>query len=469
MPDKSSTKLAVIVHADVVDSTKLVRLNEAVADQRIHDAFHRFSDEIGNHDGIAHEIRGDALVAEFAKASDAVTASLNFQSSNAAHNEELSDEIRPVLRVGIAIGEVVVSQNRVTGEGVVLAQRLEQLAEPGGMCIQGAAYETVPSRLPFRYDSLGDLKLKGFEKPVRAYMVRDASRESLPETNSEIEPINIELADQGPVRFCMSDDGTSIAHAQVGSGKPVVFGGSWMTHLERDWETSGHYIGGLAEDFTVIRYDQRGNGLSDWENVDISFDRMVDDLKCVIDCYDYEQVSILGGSQAASVSVAYAVKHPERVSRLVLYGGYPRGRRRRGDPAATAESEALVTLIRQGWGLDNPAYRQMITSIFMPGASPEKQRRFNDFQKACGPAENMARFREIFDEFDITDLLAKVTVPTLVLHCVGDSVSPLSEGKLLASRIPGAQFVTLESDGHMLLEEDPEFDRSLDSIRNFIK
>ena len=171
MEEGPSRKLAVLVHADVVGSTALVRANETLAHQRIQDTFRRFSETIISHGGTAHEIRGDALVAEFSKASDAVSAALAYQAASAVHNEELPDQVRPVIRVGIAMGEVVVADNTITGEGVVLSQRLEQLAEPGGVCIQGAAYETVPKRLPFDYESLGEQKLKGFDEPVRAYAV----------------------------------------------------------------------------------------------------------------------------------------------------------------------------------------------------------------------------------------------------------------------------------------------------------
>jgi adenylate cyclase len=171
MEEGPSRKLAVLVHADVVGSTALVRANETLAHQRIQDTFRRFSETIISHGGTAHEIRGDALVAEFSKASDAVSAALAYQAASAVHNEELPDQVRPVIRVGIAMGEVVVADNTITGEGVVLSQRLEQLAEPGGVCIQGAAYETVPKRLPFDYESLGEQELKGFDEPVRAYAV----------------------------------------------------------------------------------------------------------------------------------------------------------------------------------------------------------------------------------------------------------------------------------------------------------
>jgi len=184
MPEKRSMeetpprRLAVLLHADVVGSTALVQLNETLAHQRIQSAFRRLSEIISSHGGIAHEIRGDALLAEFGKASDAVSAATAFQAANAAHIEGLADDVSPVIRVGIAIGEVVVADGTVTGEGVVLAQRLEQLAEPGGVCIQDAAYQTVPRRLPFEYQSLGENRLKGFDEPVKAYSVRPRSEHS---------------------------------------------------------------------------------------------------------------------------------------------------------------------------------------------------------------------------------------------------------------------------------------------------
>ncbi len=185
-----SRKLAVVLHADVVDSTVLVRQDETIAHQRIRDVFRRFSETIKTYDGEAREIRGDALVADFSRASDAVAASVEFQSQNEAFLQALPDQIRPVLRVGIAMGEVVVADRTVTGEGIVLAQRLEQLAGPGGICIQGAAYETVPKRLPFEYENLGEQELKGFDEPIRVYAVKQRSQ-SHAETSFKVKITNV--------------------------------------------------------------------------------------------------------------------------------------------------------------------------------------------------------------------------------------------------------------------------------------
>ncbi len=181
MADRSSRKLAVLLHADVVGSTALVQKDEALAHDRIQAAFRRFSELIGSYGGTAHEIRGDALVAEFSRASDALSAALAFQAANHEHNAELTDDIRPAVRVGVSLGEVVIADGTVTGAGVVLAQRLEQLAQPDGVVVQGAVSEAVPTRLPFAYESLGEQALKGFDQPVRAFTVRIKSAEKVPE------------------------------------------------------------------------------------------------------------------------------------------------------------------------------------------------------------------------------------------------------------------------------------------------
>jgi len=186
--DHLSRKLAALLHADVVGSTSLVQKNETLAHERIQDTFRRFSETISSYGGVALEIRGDALVAEFAKVSDAVCASLAFQATNTVLNEKIFDDILPVLRIGIAIGEVVVADNTVTGEGIVLAQRIEQLAEPGGICIQGTASETIPRRLNFEYVSLGKQQLKGFENSVRVYTVKSRPGENIPEPEASAKP-----------------------------------------------------------------------------------------------------------------------------------------------------------------------------------------------------------------------------------------------------------------------------------------
>ena len=203
MTEEQTRKLAVLLHADVVGSTALVQLNETIAHVRIQDTFQRFSNVIASHGGIAHEIRGDALVAEFSKASDAVTAALAFQAENIAHNKDLPDNICPQLRIGVAMGEVVIADHTVTGEGIVLAQRLEQLAEAGGVCIQGAVYETMPKRLPIDCENLGEKELKGFAEPVKIYAIR---QQTLASSNVEQKASALQLDDKPSIAVLPLDN-----------------------------------------------------------------------------------------------------------------------------------------------------------------------------------------------------------------------------------------------------------------------
>ena len=199
--DHLSRKLAVILHADVVGSTSLVQKNETLAHERIQSAFHQFSETINSYGGMTRELRGDALVAEFDRASDAVTAALAFQDLNEEFNATLNDDIQPQLRIGISLGEVIVADSTITGTGVVLAQRLEQLAESGGIVVQGSVSETVPTRMPFNFESLGEQMLKGFDQPVRAFTAKLQPGEALPPpevsaTLQSAEPKGLQVPDK---------------------------------------------------------------------------------------------------------------------------------------------------------------------------------------------------------------------------------------------------------------------------------
>lgn len=271
------------------------------------------------------------------------------------------------------------------------------------------------------------------------------------------------------VHFCTAPDGARIAYAQVGEGPPLVRTGHWLTHLEYDWESPvwSPLLQAIASERRLIRYDARGNGLSDWEVDDISFDAFVRDLESVIEATGVEQFDLLGNSQGAAISVAYAVRHPERVRHLVLYGGFARGRRKRGSEDL-ANSEAFLTLMRQGWGQENPAFRQMFTSLFIPGGTAEQMQWFNDLQRVTTSPANAVRMRMAVDEIDVTDLLPRVQAPTLVMHCRNDAVQPFDESRRLAAGISGARFVALEGQNHCLLATDPAWSRFHEEVRSFL-
>ena len=459
-------KLAAIVAADVAGYSRLMGADEegTLAALELHRR-ELIDPKIAEHRGRIANTAGDSILMEFPSANEALHCAIGVQRGMAERNAGVPQDRRIAFRVGINLGDVIEQDGDLLGDGVNIAARLEAIAPPGGICVSEAVKDAIGSNANVRFKELGPQRLKNVAKSIQAFLVAEAD---IGATGSKNE---CKLSDQSNVRYVLSDDGVSIAYADVGEGYPLVFAGCWMTHLEKDWESPGmrHYLTHLSKRFKLIRYDQRGNGMSDWDAVDISFERMVDDLERVIDRYEFEKVAIFGMSQAASVSIAYSLRHPHRVSHLILYGGYARGRRRRGSPEAAAESEALVTLIRQGWGADNPAFRQTMTTLFMPDANPEEAAWFNDFQKTCGPAENIARFREVFDGMDVSDLLDQIHLPTLVIHCSEDSVAPISEGKFLASRISGAQFVMLKSKNHMIFENEPAFPKFVQSIVEFVK
>jgi len=268
----------------------------------------------------------------------------------------------------------------------------------------------------------------------------------------------------------MAPDGVSLAYATTGEGYPLLKCANWMSDLEYDLDSSvwRHWIAELSECNRLIRYDQRGNGLSDRVVEDLSFAAQLLDLETVADAACVERFALLGISAGAAVSVAYTARHPERVSHLILYGGRPRGWKHSGTQADRAQRAAMGALIRAGWGRDNPAFRQMFTLLFIPDATPEQMHWYNELQRRTVSPENAAQLDENAGVIEVTDLLAKVTVPTLVLHSVGDALVPFDLGREFAITIPSTRFVALDSRNHILLADEPSFPRFLDEVRNFI-
>lgn len=272
------------------------------------------------------------------------------------------------------------------------------------------------------------------------------------------------------IQFCTTSDQVTIAYSKVGSGLPLVKAGNWMNHLEYDWESPvwSHLLKWMADRWQLIRYDTRGNGLSDWDVEDISFETMLCDLETVVDAAGLDRFALFGASQGCAVSIAYAIKHPDRVSKLLLYGGFARGRRTRGTEEDIKQADAMLTLMRTGWGQENPAFRQVFTSLFVPGGTPEQVQWFNDLQRKTTSPENAARIRYVSDIINIEALLPQVKVPTLVLHCRNDAIQPIEEGRLIAASIPDCRFVGLEGENHLILESDPGWERFTEEVEAFL-
>jgi pimeloyl-ACP methyl ester carboxylesterase len=240
-----------------------------------------------------------------------------------------------------------------------------------------------------------------------------------------------------------------------------------MNHLEYDWESPifRHFLCGLADGRTLLRYDARGNGLSDWDVGEVGQDAWYKDFEAVVEASGFERFPILGVSQGAASAIAYAARHPERVSHLVLLGAFAAGRR---DREGVAQRQAMATLIRTGWAQENPAFRQLFATLFIPGATRELAEAFTEQQRRTTSAECAARYYDAASQLDVRDLLAKVSAPTLVLHSRGDAVVPIEAGRLIASSIPNARFVALPGQNHMLLEDEPAMARFFEELRDFL-
>ena len=271
------------------------------------------------------------------------------------------------------------------------------------------------------------------------------------------------------VGFCTSPDGVRLAYAVHGQGPPIVKAPNWMTHLDHDWRSPvwGHWLDALGERNTVVRHDERGCGLSDHDVEDFALERSVGDLETVVDAAGVDRFALLGISQGAAVAIAYAVRHPERVSHLVLYGGYARGRRNRDD-AQREESELLISLIRLGWGSRHAAFRRAFTMLFVPGGTPEQLEWFDEIARISASPETAMRLRAARDALDVTELAPLVRAPTLVMHARDDALVPFEEGRLLATLIPGARFTSIDSRNHVLLEDEPAWDTFVEEVRGFL-
>jgi len=317
-------------------------------------------------------------------------------------------------------------------------------------------------------------EIEALEDKVRSVAAQPTGRAPQPASPTPPQaPSKPAASPQDPgraVQFCRALDGTRLAHASTGNGPAILRAAHWMSHLTFDWDSPiwRHWMRELSRHNQLVRYDERCNGLSQRHVVDISFETMVSDLECVVEATALDRFTLLGLSQSCAVSIAYAIRHPERVSGMILYGGYVKGWRARGDAGEIATREAAATLMRESWGKPNPMFRQAFCSMFIPGATHEHFAWMDDLMLRTVSPDDAWRLQSSFSVIDVSDLLEKVRVPTLVLHARDDNVAPVESGRTMAAGIPGARFIELESQNHILLEGEPAFEEFIDHVRAFI-
>lgn len=437
---------------------------------------------------------GDGTLSSFHSALDAVNCACEVQST-------LSEDPELQLRIGIHVGDVLFQDNTVLGDGVNVASRIHSLAPPGGICVSERVYDDIRNKPEIDARPLGEKTLKNVSHPIKVYAITNAGSSRVPvltsgpgriaakgTSSARTQTLMVSLAlvfavvigvaaysrfrtsttlapslpQSSPshvdlnIAFCRTSDGVRIAYATVGkaSALPVVEIVGWNSHLERSVEgsTEAQYLQYMGEHYLYVRYDGRGSGLSDRGEHDFSLDARVRDLEAVMDALKLRRAALFGDSAGGATAIAYTVRHPERVSRLVLYGSFLQW-------AQSAEQvqrwKAMITLARTDWGTDAPAYRQMWASLFSPDATPSDASRVAENERKSMTAEDATAFLTATLAIDATALAPKVAVPTLVIHCRGDLVVPFEQGRRIATLIPGARLVTLENRNHIFPDADP--------------
>jgi pimeloyl-ACP methyl ester carboxylesterase/DNA-binding winged helix-turn-helix (wHTH) protein len=303
-----------------------------------------------------------------------------------------------------------------------------------------------------------------FVAAVRS-VLRSAASEPIAAGGQPITPLP-----RQDIRFSVTKDGVRLAWASIGEGPPLVKASNWLTHLDFEWGSPiwQHWWTELSKHHRVIRYDERGNGMSQRDVPDVNFDTWVRDLETVVDAAELDRFSLLGISRGGAIAIAYAVKHPERVSKLVLYGAFPVGLYHYGSQEEIEARRALISLTRLGWGLHHPAFCRMFTNRFMPNSTPVHENWFDDLQRVSTSAENAARLMDVDSGIDVSGLLRQVQVPTLVVHCDHDKAVPPEHGRQLAAEIPNARYASLPSANHLLLAEEPAWEILLQEFSSFM-
>ena len=270
-------------------------------------------------------------------------------------------------------------------------------------------------------------------------------------------------------RFCSSFDGTRIAFAIAGSGPLMVEAPHWLSHLDFDWQSPyrSRWLERIIGGYTLLRTNQRGCGLSDRDPADMSFEAMVRDLEAAIDSAGWTRFALLGQSQGGAYAVEYAARHPDRVSHLILYGAYARGRQVR-DSQSAADSEAQIRLVELGWGGEDPAFHHFFAMRFMPDATPEQRQAMVELQRASASGVSASRILRTLETVDVRESAPRVRCPTLIMHATGDLAVPFDEGRLLATLIPGARLVSLDSRNHIRVEQEPAWEAFFQELHAFV-
>lgn len=365
--------------------------------------------------------------------------------------------------------QVLVVLGRATGEVISRDDLIDQCW--GGRIVTEDAVTRVLSQLRRVADVFceGAFSLQTI-RSVGCRLVVGQGDTPVRTTNGEIGRHSGRPHEQQRIAFCRTSDGVKLAYSRLGKGPLLVKTPNWHGHLQHEFESPlwRHWIDELSSRHTLLRYDQRGTGMSDWYVPNLNFDQLVEDFVTVVEAAGMERFDLLAISQGAPLAIAVAARYPNRIGKMVLINSFPCGWRHSPDPDHIESWEAMCTLIRAGWGKNSLALRQVYTSQFLPDGTPEQWDWSNEFQTRTASAENAYRILQMFGSVDVRDLLPDVKAPTLVMHCRGDQLVSFERGCFIASKIPGSEFVALHGRNHLPQPQDAAWSQLQDELRRFL-
>ena len=465
-------RLAAILAADVAGYSRLMGADEEGTLAAIRSVRRETVEpRIGAYGGRIVKTTGDGLLLEFPSVVEAVRCAVEVQQAMVERNQNLPEHRQIRFRIGINVGDIIIEEDDIFGDGVNVAARLEQIASPGGITISDRVYEDVRDRLAIGLQDGGEQQLKNIARPVQVWhWLGNANRLPDPPDSSQT-TFEFDWKQQ-TIEYCRTPDGVRLAYATIGEGPPLVKTGSFLSHLQYDHPLWGPAWVGLASKYKFVRYDPRGNGLSDWDVAELSPDAAVSDLETVVNAIGLKRFALMGFSEGCATSISYAVRHPDRVSHLILYAGFAQGTfKKTEDSAGREQILALATLMRSpGWSSSNPAIRQIWSTRLLPDMSKEQAEALDRLVQNVCTGELAARYLLATPaEIDVRGLLPQLRVPTLVLHVRDDAMVPISSGREMAAEIPGARFVSLPGRNHIPVPGDPAGERFLEEMEHFFR
>ena len=413
------------------------------------------------YDGKLIKTTGDGFLTTFESCDDSLSFCIEIQNQIIDHEKIIIPEKKIWYRIGINYGEIILENDDIYGNEVNIASRVESICEPGGISITSSVKEHL-TRKDYKLKNIGYQILKNIKKPIEVYQL-----------NLKDKNLNLDITESDQeIRYCLSKDNTTIAYAKFGSGPPLVKAPNFMTSLEHDWRSPiwKHYFNFFGSSHSFYRFDQRGNGYSDWDPQNITFNNFVDDLDAVVNDAGLKKFPLFALSQGTAVSLAYTAKYPEKVNKLIILGGYARGRAFR---MKTDEFENIASMdesmILSGWEQENPAFRQFFTSSFLPNASKEQMDSFNNIMKFTTSASNAAKILKVNDQINVIKILKNIEIPCLILHAKKDMRVPFSEGVFLAKHLKNSKLVSLPSSNHIILQQEDCWSIVQKEINEFLK